>query len=82
MILDTEHPGFSVADPFNRSVKQIDMRNFKSGSRKALFSYRKAVILRCYLNLSGAKILYRVIASPVSEFELVGLCSAGKAYKW
>ena len=56
------------------------MSHFKPRILKALFIHRIAVILRGYLYLARFKVFDRVIAAPVTEFQLVGLRTTGEAY--
>ena len=56
------------------------MSHFKPRILKALFIHRIAVILRGYLYLARFKVFDRVIAPPVTEFQLVGLRTTGEAY--
>ena len=80
MILDGKRRQRPVPDTLNRTVIQIDMRNFEAignGIRKN----REVVVLACDLDVSRLLIPDRMVAAVMSEFQPSRLRAAGKRQK-
>ena len=78
MVLYTESPVPDTLNTFNRSIQQIDMGNRKRSISQAFFFDGIGMILGSDLDFSCLKILYRMIAAAVAEFEFVGAGAVGK----
>lgn len=80
MILDGKRWQRSVPDTLDRTVIQIDMRNFEAignGIRKN----REVVVLACDLDVSRLLIPDWMVAAVMSEFQPSRLRSAGQRQK-
>ncbi len=78
MVLHAEDPVPFTPYSLNRSVKEILVCYDKSGSRKCIFINRIRMVLACNIRSSRLEILNGMISAPVSELELICLCSACK----
>ena len=73
MVLDSEHRQLTVADPLNRPIVQVHVRNLESGSSSdagLITLDSEAVILRRDQYASGSHLLDRMISTPVPVWEL------------
>ena len=73
MVLNAESPVPLAFYAFHRAVQQIAMCHCKLRGFQAFLIYRIGMVLRGDLDLSGFQILYRMVASPMPEFEFIGL---------
>ena len=78
MVLDTEDPVRFTADSFYCPVQQVPVGDGQTCSRKAVLFYGIGMVLGGDLNPAGQQVPDRMVASPVSELQLVGGGAAGK----
>ena len=78
MVLHAEDPVTFASYSLNGSVKEILMCHDKSGSRKSVLIHRIRVVLAGDIRSSRLEILNGMVSAPVSELELICLCSACK----
>src|SRR5207245_11145787 len=78
MVLHGENRELPVGHAFDRAVVEIQVRDFELGTGERVGIDRKSVVLRRDVDASAAKILDRLVASPVSELQFVRLPAEGK----
>src|SRR3989339_652005 len=77
MVLHREYRQSPVFKTFQRPVVKIVMGELNILIFKRFRLYAESVVLGSNLNFAGSNILYRMIGSPVSEFEFI--CMAAKS---
>ena len=78
MILDAENRQAMVPEPFQSLVVEIDVAGLDLG-RQGRGIDRKAVVLRCDLDLTGLLVPDRMIGATVAELELECASAEGLA---
>ncbi len=79
VILDGEGRVFFVAHPFKAVIVEIDMSHLYVISWQTLSIEAEAMVLGCYLHMTGAEIFDRLIASAVTKFQFICFAAAGQA---
>ena len=64
-----------------RVIVQIDVRDFDRLRIKLLRIHSETMILRSNLNFPRPEILHRMVRTPVSELQLVGLPTKSKSHE-
>ena len=78
MILHAEDSVTLAPHSLHRTIESVPVGHGQPGARKRTLIHRIGVILRCDPDFSGRKILDRMIAAAMAEFQFVSLCAAGK----
>lgn len=78
MVLHGERRQRLVADAFNRTVVQIDMRDFQIVAKR-FWHDGEIVVLRCDFNRIGQEIFDRMVTAMMAEMEPSRLRPAGKS---
>ena len=61
-----------MAHTFQTVIVEIDMGDFYCISRKTFFVDTKTVILGGDLHMAGGQIFYRLVTTPMTEFQFIG----------
>ena len=77
MILDAEHGPPLVAQPLDGLVVKVDVRDLDVIGHRLRVN-GEAVVLRCDLDLLGGQALHGVVATSMTELQLVGLGPHGQ----
>ena len=78
MILHAEDSVTLAPHPLHRAVENVPVGHGQAGARERTLIHRIGVILGSDPDFSGRKILDRMIAAAMTEFQFVSLCAAGK----
>ena len=78
MILHAEDSVSRAPHSLHRTVENVPVGHGQAGARKRTLIHRIGVILGSDPYFSGCKILDRMIAAAMTEFQFVSLCAAGK----
>ena len=79
VILNAEYTICLALHALHRIVQQIDMGALQGCFLKAAGIHGIGMVLRGNFNLSCSQILYRMVSSAMTEFQLVGLCAIGQS---
>ena len=77
MVLHAESPVAHALDALDGSVEQVDMRRDKRSIDEAVLRHGVGMVLRGDLDFIRRKMLDRMVAAAVAEFQLIGLCAVG-----
>ena len=77
MILDAEGPVFHTGNTLDGVVQQIDVGDLQRRVFQTLRNNGIAVVLGRDFNFGGGQVLYRVVAAPVTELQLIGIAAVG-----
>ena len=78
MILDAENMIFSAGNSFYCMIQQIDMGHLQIGIFQTGIIYSIRMILGRDFYFPGFLVFYRMVSSPVSEFQLISPGAIGK----
>lgn len=78
MILDRENWQGPMPHTLKGLVVEVDMGYLNLRIFDGIYIYTEAVVLGGNLHLACQKILYRVVCTTVTEFQLIGLAAKGK----
>src|SRR5579872_7399719 len=70
VILHAEQRQISMAQPFQRLVVQVDVRQFNFILRQRIRIHREIMVVRRDLDLAGLQLLHRMVPTVMSELKL------------